>query len=186
MTKAGNLCVFVCVCDCVCGCDCDCVCDMLMLILGTFCFHVYAQKWVFVIMSHVTFRISHVTCHMSHVIWRGVRSGLNMTATRGKNSDGHKNDGIQYSDGSTCCHTSYWHDALACLTFRHPTLKLFQLMPRFLGYFGRFSLPLFWVTFCILWICDKNTLNILVPGVSICRNLYEQSKHVPFTYPAKI
>ena len=125
-----------------------------------------------------------IVCHV--VIGRGVRSGLNMTATRGKNSDGHKNDGIQYSDGSTCCHTSYWHDALACLTFRHPRLKLFQLMPRFLGYFGRFSLPLFWVTFCILWICDKNTLNILVPGVSICRNLYEQSKHVPFTYPAKI
>ena len=57
---------------------------------------------------------------------RGVRSGLNMTATRGKNSDGHKNDGNQYSDGSTCCHTSYWHDALARLTFRHPWMKLFQ------------------------------------------------------------
>ena len=92
---------------------------------------------------------------LSHVIWRGVRSGLNMTATRGKNSDGHKKDGIQYSDGSTCCHTSYWHDALACLTFRHPRLKLFQLMPRFGGYFGRFSLPLFWVRFCILWTVLK-------------------------------
>ena len=28
--------------------------------LNNFCFHVYAQKWVFVIMSHVTFRMSHV------------------------------------------------------------------------------------------------------------------------------
>ena len=33
MTKAGNLCVFVCDCDCI--CDRDCVCDMLMLVLGT-------------------------------------------------------------------------------------------------------------------------------------------------------
>ena len=33
MTKARNLCVFVCVCDC--DRDRDCVCDMLMLILGT-------------------------------------------------------------------------------------------------------------------------------------------------------
>ena len=30
--------------------------------LNNFCFHVYAQKWVFVIMSHVT-------CHMYHVTW---------------------------------------------------------------------------------------------------------------------
>ena len=88
-------------------------------------------------------------------IWRGVRSGLNMTATRGKNSDGHKKGGIQCSDGSTCCHTSYWHDAPSRLTFRHPWMKLFQLMPRFLGYFGRFSLPLFWVRFCILWTVLK-------------------------------
>ena len=35
--------------------------------LNNFCFHVYAQKWVFVIMSHVTFCISHVTCHIAHV-----------------------------------------------------------------------------------------------------------------------
>ena len=34
--------------------------------LNNFCFHVYAQKWVFVIMSHVTCHISHVRCHMSH------------------------------------------------------------------------------------------------------------------------
>ena len=121
-----------------------------------------------------------------YFIWRGVRSGLNLTATRGKNSDGHKKGGIQCLDGSTCCHTSYWHDALACLTFRHPRLKLFQLMPRFRPYFGQFSLPLFWVTFCILWLCDENTLNILVPGVSICRNLYEQSKNLHVTCPAKI
>ena len=73
----------------------------------------------------------------------------------GKKSDGHKKDGIQYSDGSTCCHTSYWHDAPSRLTFRHPWMKLFQLMPRFLGYFGRFSLPLFWVRFCILWTVLK-------------------------------
>ena len=33
--------------------------------LNNFCFHVYAQKWVFVIMSHVTCHISHVRCHMS-------------------------------------------------------------------------------------------------------------------------
>ena len=32
--------------------------------LNNFCFHVYAQKWVFIIMSHVTFRLSHVTCYM--------------------------------------------------------------------------------------------------------------------------
>ena len=32
--------------------------------LNNFCFHVYAQKWVFVIMSHVTCHISHATCHM--------------------------------------------------------------------------------------------------------------------------
>ena len=73
-----------------------------------------------------------------------------MTATRGQNSDGHKKGGIQCLDGSTCCHTSYWHDAPSRLTFRHPWMKLFQLMPRFLGYFSRFSLPLFWVQFCIL------------------------------------
>ena len=30
--------------------------------LNNFCFHVYAQKWVFVIMSHVTFRMSDVKC----------------------------------------------------------------------------------------------------------------------------
>ena len=35
--------------------------------LNNFCFHVYTQKWVFVIMSHVTFRMSHVTCHIAHV-----------------------------------------------------------------------------------------------------------------------
>ena len=38
--------------------------------LNNFCFHVYAQKWIFVIMSHVTFRICHmlhVTCCMSYV-----------------------------------------------------------------------------------------------------------------------
>ena len=36
--------------------------------LNNFCFDVYAQKWVFVTMSHVTFRMSHVTMRMSHVI----------------------------------------------------------------------------------------------------------------------
>ena len=35
--------------------------------LNNFCFHVYAQKWVFVIMSHVACHMSHVTCDMSHV-----------------------------------------------------------------------------------------------------------------------
>ena len=34
-------------------------------VLNNFCFHVFAQKWVFVIMSHVTCHISHVRCHMS-------------------------------------------------------------------------------------------------------------------------
>ena len=36
--------------------------------LNNFCFHVYAQKWVFVIMSHVTCHMSHFAfrCHMSH------------------------------------------------------------------------------------------------------------------------
>ena len=34
--------------------------------LNNFCFQVYAQKWVLVIMSHVTCHILHVTCHMSH------------------------------------------------------------------------------------------------------------------------
>ena len=34
--------------------------------LNNFCFEVYAQKWVLVIMSHVTCHILHVTCHMSH------------------------------------------------------------------------------------------------------------------------
>ena len=29
---------------------------------NNFCFHVYAQKWVFVIMSHVACRMSHVKC----------------------------------------------------------------------------------------------------------------------------
>ena len=32
--------------------------------LNNFCFHVCAQKLVFVIMSLVTFRMSHVTCYM--------------------------------------------------------------------------------------------------------------------------
>ena len=112
--------------------------------------HFWAYSW-----KQKLFSMSRVSEWEIERVWRGVRSGFNMTATRGKNSDGHKNDGNQYSDGSTCCHTSYWHDALACLTFRHPRLKLFQLMPRFLGYFGRFSLPLFWVRFCILWIVLK-------------------------------
>ena len=35
--------------------------------LNNFCFDVYAQKWVFVIMSHVACHMSHVTCDMSHV-----------------------------------------------------------------------------------------------------------------------
>ena len=37
--------------------------------LNKFCFHVYdyAQKRVFVIMSHVTFRMSHITLRMSYV-----------------------------------------------------------------------------------------------------------------------
>ena len=35
--------------------------------LNNFCFHVYTQKWVFVIMSHVTSNMSHCTCHMSYV-----------------------------------------------------------------------------------------------------------------------
>ena len=34
--------------------------------LNNFCFQVYAQKWVLVIMSHVTCHILHVTCHMSN------------------------------------------------------------------------------------------------------------------------
>ena len=36
--------------------------------LNNFCFDVFAQKWVFVIMSHVTCCMSHVACHMSHVL----------------------------------------------------------------------------------------------------------------------
>ena len=36
--------------------------------LNNFCFDVFAQKWVFVIMSHVACHMSHVTCHMSHVL----------------------------------------------------------------------------------------------------------------------
>ena len=35
--------------------------------LNNFCFHVYTQKWVFVIMSHVTCNMSHCACHMSYV-----------------------------------------------------------------------------------------------------------------------
>ena len=35
--------------------------------LNNFCFDVFAQKWVFVIMSHVTCYMSHVTCDMSYV-----------------------------------------------------------------------------------------------------------------------
>ena len=35
--------------------------------LNNFCFQVYAQKWVLVIMSHVTCHILHVTCHIAHV-----------------------------------------------------------------------------------------------------------------------
>ena len=35
--------------------------------LNNFCFEVFAQKWVFVIMSHVTCCMSHVACHMSYV-----------------------------------------------------------------------------------------------------------------------
>ena len=34
--------------------------------LNNFCFDVFAQKWVFVIMSHVTCRMWHVTCLMSN------------------------------------------------------------------------------------------------------------------------
>ena len=35
--------------------------------VNNFCFHVYAQKWVLVFMSHVTCHILHVTCHIAHV-----------------------------------------------------------------------------------------------------------------------
>ena len=35
--------------------------------LNNFCFHVYAQKWVFVIMSHLACHISHYACHMLFV-----------------------------------------------------------------------------------------------------------------------
>ena len=34
--------------------------------LNNFCFHVYAQKWVFVIMSHFACHMSHCLCQMSH------------------------------------------------------------------------------------------------------------------------
>ena len=34
--------------------------------LHNFCFHDYAQKWVFIIISYVTCHISHVTGHISH------------------------------------------------------------------------------------------------------------------------
>ena len=34
--------------------------------LNNFCFDVFAQKWVFVIMSHVTCRMWHETCLMSN------------------------------------------------------------------------------------------------------------------------
>ena len=37
-------------------------------ILNNFCLHVYAQKWIFVIMSHVTFRLSHVTCYICQML----------------------------------------------------------------------------------------------------------------------
>ena len=40
----------------------SCLWDML----NNLCFHVFAQKWVFVIMSHVTCDMSHFACHMSH------------------------------------------------------------------------------------------------------------------------
>ena len=102
-----------------------------------------------------------------------------MTATRGQNSDGHKKGGIQCSDGSTCCHTSYWHDAPSRLTFRHPWMKLFQLMPRFRGYFGWFSLPLFLVRFCILsfvlkirgifWFQGPPFAGIYMSDLTMCR-----------------
>ena len=34
--------------------------------LNNFGYHVYAQKCVFVIMSHVTYHIKHATCYMSN------------------------------------------------------------------------------------------------------------------------
>ena len=36
-------------------------------ILNNFCFHVYTQKWVFVIMSHFACHMSHCACHMPYV-----------------------------------------------------------------------------------------------------------------------
>ena len=49
------------------------ICQMLISInvdswdmLNNFCFDDYAQKWVFVIMSHVACHMSHVTCLMSN------------------------------------------------------------------------------------------------------------------------
>ena len=36
--------------------------------LNNFCFHVWAQKWVFVIMSHFAFHMSHVICEMLMLI----------------------------------------------------------------------------------------------------------------------
>ena len=121
--------------------------------LNNFCFHVYAQKSLFMIVCHAVMLSCHaVMLPYVKCLWRSVRSGLNWKDMRGKNSDGHKNDGSEYSDGSTSCHTSYQHKRMANLTFRHLWMKLFQLMPRFQGVFGQFSLPLFSAMFRILWI----------------------------------
>ena len=70
MTKAGNLCVFVCVCDCVCDCDVTvsvtCLCWSLA----------HAEQLLFSCVSskvsicnYVTCHISHCACNISYVKW---------------------------------------------------------------------------------------------------------------------
>ena len=70
--KLGTSCVCDCVCVCVC-CDMVNNCQLLLLtvvpwdMMNNSCFHVYAQKLVFVIMSHNACHTSNITLRMSHV-----------------------------------------------------------------------------------------------------------------------
>ena len=50
--------------------------------LNNFCFHVYAQKWVFVIMSRVTCHMSHFACHMSHCLCQMSHCAFHMSCVK--------------------------------------------------------------------------------------------------------
>ena len=123
--------------------------------LNNFCFHVYAQKWVFVIMSHVTCHISHVTCQMSYVkclCWSlGHAEQLLFSCVSSK---------VSICNYVTChmshvtCHMS--HVKCLCWSLGHAEQFLFSCLCSNVAVYGWkvqcFFLPLFWPHHPCLWV----------------------------------